>query len=141
MQVNSGADIHLQPMEDPTPEQVDVPKGGCDLIKDPMLEQAPGRNCGLMERGPRWSRFADMTSDPTGDPCWSSFFMKGCTPWKGPMLEQFVENCSLWEGPMLQKFVEDCLPWMGAHVGAREQCEEEGTVEITCDELTTTPGT
>ncbi|KAK4816220.1 hypothetical protein QYF61_013458 [Mycteria americana] len=30
MEVNSGADIHLQHMENPTPEQVDVLKGGCD---------------------------------------------------------------------------------------------------------------
>ena len=30
MEVNSGADIHLQPVEDPTLEQVDVPQGGCD---------------------------------------------------------------------------------------------------------------
>ncbi|GAB0203754.1 erbin-like [Grus japonensis] len=30
MEVNGGADIHLQPMEEPTLEQVDAPKGGCD---------------------------------------------------------------------------------------------------------------
>ncbi|KAK4821754.1 hypothetical protein QYF61_000815 [Mycteria americana] len=30
MEVHGGADIHLQPMEDPMPEQVDVPKGVCD---------------------------------------------------------------------------------------------------------------
>ena len=56
MQVNGGADIHLQPMEDPTPEQVDLPEGGCDPMgslhwsrllagpvnpwgEEPMLEQ------------------------------------------------------------------------------------------------------
>jgi len=33
MKVHGGADIHLQPVENPTPEQV------------------PGRTCGLMERG------------------------------------------------------------------------------------------
>ena len=32
MKVHSGADIHLQPVEDPTPEQVDAPKGGCDPV-------------------------------------------------------------------------------------------------------------
>ena len=31
-EVNGGADIHLQPMEDPTPEQVDAPEGGCDPV-------------------------------------------------------------------------------------------------------------
>jgi len=32
MEVHSAADTHLQPREDPTPEQVDVPKGGCDPV-------------------------------------------------------------------------------------------------------------
>ncbi|GAB0182393.1 hypothetical protein GRJ2_000704600 [Grus japonensis] len=30
MEVDGGADIHLQPMEDPAPEQVDALEGGCD---------------------------------------------------------------------------------------------------------------
>ncbi|GAB0208605.1 hypothetical protein GRJ2_003326200 [Grus japonensis] len=30
MEDDGRADIHLQPMEDPTLEQVDAPKGGCD---------------------------------------------------------------------------------------------------------------
>ncbi|KAM9591242.1 uncharacterized protein ACIBXB_006115 [Morphnus guianensis] len=94
MEVNGGADIHLQPLEDPTPEQVDVPDGGCDPI-----------------RRPRWSRFSGRTCNTTGDPLWSSPFLKDCTPWKGPMLEQFMKNCSPWEGPTLEKFMEDCLPW------------------------------
>ena len=46
------------------------------------------------------------------------------TPWKGPMLEQFMKNCSLWEGLTLEKFMEDCLPWEGPHAGAGEECEE-----------------
>ncbi|KAK4822884.1 hypothetical protein QYF61_021103 [Mycteria americana] len=32
MEVHGGADIHLQLVEDPTPEQVDVPEGGCDPV-------------------------------------------------------------------------------------------------------------
>ncbi|KAK4830527.1 hypothetical protein QYF61_011506 [Mycteria americana] len=67
MEVHGRADIHLQPVEDPMPEQVDVPEGGCDHMES------------------------------LG---WSSLFLKDCTPWKGPTLEQFVKNCSLWEGPM-----------------------------------------
>ena len=59
-----------------------------------------------------------------GDPRWSSLFLKDCTPWMGPMLEQFMKNCSLWEGLTLEKFVEDCLPWEGPHAGAGEECEE-----------------
>ena len=66
------------------------------------------------ERSPR-SRFSGRTCDPAGDPRWSSVLLKDCTPWKGPMLEQFVKNCSPWEGPTLEKFVEDCLPWVEPH--------------------------
>jgi len=52
--------------------------------------------------------------------------MKDCTPWKGPILEQFVKNYSPWEGLRLKKFLEDCL-----HVGVgdgpgvmmKSQCE------------------
>jgi len=57
-----------------------------------------------------------------GDPHWSSLFLRDCTPWKGPMLEQFVK---------------DCLPWEGPHAGARAECEEEGAAK-TCDQLTGT---
>ncbi|GAB0206558.1 AN1-type zinc finger protein 5-like [Grus japonensis] len=35
MENDGGADIHLQPMENPTPEQVDAPKGGCDPMGSP----------------------------------------------------------------------------------------------------------
>ena len=35
MEVHSGADIHLQPAEDPNPEQVDVPEGVCDPAESP----------------------------------------------------------------------------------------------------------
>lgn len=29
-------------------------------------------------------------------PSWSSIFLKGHTPWKGPTLEQILKNCSPW---------------------------------------------
>ncbi|CAM9264732.1 unnamed protein product, partial [Bubo scandiacus] len=44
MEVNSGADILLQPVEDPTPEQVNVPEGGCDPMGSPC------RTCDPVER-------------------------------------------------------------------------------------------
>ncbi|XP_049650093.1 AN1-type zinc finger protein 5-like isoform X1 [Accipiter gentilis] len=53
MEVNGGADIHLQPVEDPMVEQVDAPEGGCDPHGKPVLEQVPGRTCG--EKSPCWS--------------------------------------------------------------------------------------
>ena len=33
MEVHGGADIHLQPVEDPTPEQVDASEGGCNPMR------------------------------------------------------------------------------------------------------------
>ncbi|KAK4817118.1 hypothetical protein QYF61_027981 [Mycteria americana] len=92
-----------------------------------------------VERSPCRSRFSGRTCDPVGDPCGSSLFLKDCTLWKGPMLEQFLKNCSVWEGPMLEKFMKDCLPWEGPHAVAGEETEEEEGAETTCDELTATP--
>ncbi|GAB0183023.1 AN1-type zinc finger protein 5-like [Grus japonensis] len=137
MEDDGGADIHLQPMEDPMLEQVDAPKGGCDLMGS--MEQAAGRTCGKRQRSPRWSRFAGRTCDPVGDPQWSGLFLKDCTPWKGPMLEQLVKKFSLWEGLMLEKLVEDCLLREGPHAAPGEEREEEGAAETMCDELPTTP--
>ncbi|GAB0209697.1 potassium/sodium hyperpolarization-activated cyclic nucleotide-gated channel 1 [Grus japonensis] len=57
--------VALQPVEDPTVEQVDAPEGGCDF----------------MERSP----------------CWSSLFLKDCSPWEGLTLEKFMEDCLPWE--------------------------------------------
>ena len=94
VEVHSGADLHLQPGEDPTPEQGDArrrlgPVGSprwSRLLAGPV---APWR-----ERSPRWSRFSGRTCDPTGDPRWSSLCLK---------------DCSLGEGP---------------HAGAGEECDE-----------------
>ena len=91
------------------------------------------------ERSPHWSRFAGRACDPVGDPQWNSLFLKDCTPWKGPTLEQFVKNDShrrnSWRtvsrgrDPTLEqgKTVRSPPP------------EEEGAAETTCDELTATP--
>jgi len=58
-----------------------------------VLEQAPARTCGPMERGAqaRAGLLAGLV-----------------TPW-GPTLEQFVKSCSLWEGLPLEKFVQNSL--------------------------------
>ncbi|PKU42493.1 neurexin-3-hypothetical protein [Limosa lapponica baueri] len=124
MEVHGGADIHLQPMKDPTPDR-GMPKGGCDpvgslhwsgVLAGPM---APWK-----ERSPCWSRFAGRTCDPVGNANWTNLFLMDCSPWKGPTLEQFMKNCSLWEGLTLEKFMEDCLSWEGPHAGAGKECEE-----------------
>ena len=77
-------------------------------------------------RSLRWSRLLSRPVDPwreeptpeqvywqglwpRGDPRWSSLFLKDCTPWKGPTLEQFVKNCSPQKGPVLEKLMDNCL--------------------------------
>ncbi|GAB0203377.1 zinc finger and BTB domain-containing protein 5 [Grus japonensis] len=136
MEVNGKADIHLQPMENPMPEQVDAPEGGCGPWEAHVGASSWQDLWTRGERSPCWSRFAGRTCDPVGDSRWSSLFLKDCTLWKGLMLEQFMKNCSLWEGLMLEKFVEDCLLWVGLHIGVGA---EEGAAETMCDELTATP--
>ncbi|GAB0203908.1 zinc finger and BTB domain-containing protein 5 [Grus japonensis] len=124
MEIHGGADIHLQPVEDPTLEQLEVLEGGCDLVGSPCWSKLLAGPVACGERSPRWSRFAGRTCDPVGDPRWSSLFLKGCTLWKGPTLKRLVKNCSPWEGLTLEKLVEDCLPWEGPHAGAGAECEE-----------------
>jgi len=87
-----------------------------------MLEQAPGRTCG--ERISHWSRFSGRTCDLVGDSRWSCLFLKDCSQWKGPTLEQFLKDCSLWEGLTLEKFMGNYLPWEGPHAGGGAECEE-----------------
>jgi len=139
MEVNSGADLDLQPM-DCIPEQVGVPEGGCDSMGNTRWSRLLAGPVDLWrERTSHWSWFAGRTCDPMGDPHWSSLFLKEYSQWKGSTLEQFMKNCSLWEGLTLDKFMEDCLLWEGPHNGAEEECEEEGVVETMCDELTSNP--
>ncbi|NXL08435.1 RETR1 regulator, partial [Mesembrinibis cayennensis] len=85
MEVHGGADLHLQLVEDPTLEQVDAPKGGCDPMgslhwswllagpADPWRQRSPG-----------WGRFAGRACDPAGDPHWSSLFLKDRTHGRDP---------------------------------------------------------
>ncbi|XP_027506852.1 suppression of tumorigenicity 5 protein isoform X5 [Corapipo altera] len=51
------------------------------------------------ERNPLWSRFAVGTWDLGGNARWSRLFLKNCTLWKGPTLEQLMKNCSLGKEP------------------------------------------
>lgn len=65
----------LQPTELPTSQQVMGPEGSCNL----------------------WRTYAGAGS------WWSSLFLKDCSPWEGPMLEQFLNNCSPWQVFMLEQ--------------------------------------
>jgi len=43
MEVHGGADLHLQPMEDTTLEQIDAPEGGCDPVETPCWSRLLAR--------------------------------------------------------------------------------------------------
>ncbi|KAJ7396141.1 protein pxr1-like [Pitangus sulphuratus] len=100
MEVHSGAEIYLQPLKNPIPEQEDATKGGSDPVGNL-----------------HWIR---LLAGPVtvGYPCWSSLFLKDCTPWEAPMWEQFTKNCSL------EKFMKDCFLWVQPHTGTGEECEK-----------------
>jgi len=91
MEVNTGADIHLQPMEDchnrwmhpkKTVTQWGV-RAGAGAFQDQRI-------CG--ERSPRWSRFAGRACDCEGDPSWRSLFLKDCSPLGGLTLQRAVSH-------------------------------------------------
>ncbi|OPJ76350.1 hypothetical protein AV530_014056 [Patagioenas fasciata monilis] len=109
MDIHDRAHIHLQPMEDQSRQM--HPKGICDPV----------------ERSPRWSRFSGRTCGPTGDPCWSSLFLKDCTLWTGSMLEQFVTSCSPWKDPCWRSSLRTVSCWwdptleQGKRVRRKEQ--------------------
>jgi len=62
MEVHGGEDIHLQPVDDPMPEQIDAPEGGCDP-KESLC----------------WSRLLEGPMDPWKEEptleqvCWQDF--------------------------------------------------------------------
>ncbi|PKU37285.1 hypothetical protein llap_12411 [Limosa lapponica baueri] len=66
----TAAQPETQPVEDHGGEGIHTA-----VHEEPMLEQAPGR-----------------THGPVGDQCWSNPFLKDCTLWKGPILEQFLKS-------------------------------------------------
>ncbi|GAB0208778.1 AN1-type zinc finger protein 5-like [Grus japonensis] len=70
LEVNGGVDIHLQPMEDHTPEQVDAPEGGCDPVESP-----------------HWSRLLAGPATHGEEPTLEQVFWQDLWPSGGPTLE------------------------------------------------------
>ena len=62
MKIHSGADLHLQPVE------------------DPMLEQGVARRRLRSPGEPTLEQSSDRTPGPVGEPHCSSLFLKDCTP-------------------------------------------------------------
>ncbi|GAB0192392.1 zinc finger and BTB domain-containing protein 5 [Grus japonensis] len=97
-------------MENPTPEQVEAPEGGCGPWEAHAGASSWPDRWTREEGSPRQGRFAGRTCDPVGDPTLEQFAPEGLHPMEETMLEQFVKDCSLWERLMLEKFVKDCSP-------------------------------
>ncbi|KAK4830770.1 hypothetical protein QYF61_013259 [Mycteria americana] len=106
MEDHSGGDIHIA-----AHGGLHGRAGVCALKKavTPSAHTGAGswQDLWPIKRSPHRSSLSGRTCGPVGDPCWSSPCLKDCTPWKEPMLEQFLKNCSPWEGPMLEKFIKD----------------------------------
>ncbi|RMC07197.1 hypothetical protein DUI87_16653 [Hirundo rustica rustica] len=113
-----GAEIHLQTMEDPTPEQVGAPE---EVVTH--WEGCAGAGswqclCPCGERSLGWSRFAGTTCDPMENPRWSSLLLEdSSTLWKEPMLERLGKYCSQWDTPTLA-FMKDYFQCVGPPAGA-----------------------
>ncbi|RMC14067.1 hypothetical protein DUI87_09155 [Hirundo rustica rustica] len=76
MEIHGGAEIHLQPLEDPLLEQLDAQKS--KILAGPM---DPREKEHVVEQD-----------------CWQELV----TTWEAPTLEQFVNSCSLWKGFRLE---------------------------------------
>ncbi|GAB0191968.1 EH domain-containing protein 4 [Grus japonensis] len=99
---DGGADIHLQPLEDPMPEQVETPEGGCDPMGSPC-----------------WSKLlvgpvAPWREEPMPEQvCWQDLSPRG-----GPTLEQSVpEGLHPVEGTYAGAVREELQPVGRTHVG------------------------
>ncbi|GAB0186948.1 EH domain-containing protein 4 [Grus japonensis] len=127
VEVHGEAVIHLQPVEDPTLEQVEAPEGGCDAVGSLQWNKLVAGPVAPWREEPMLEQVCWQDLRPHGGPMLQLLFLKDCTSWKRLMLEQFMKNCSLWEGReglTLEKLVEDCLPWEEPHAGAGEEWEE-----------------
>lgn len=85
-------------------------------------KNVPNGSCNS-SRSQHWSRFSGFfICDPMEDLCWSMLCLKDFTPWKRPILEQFMKNCSPQEreGLIFVEFEEDYLPWKNTQTGAGE---------------------
>ncbi|KAK4827851.1 hypothetical protein QYF61_022001 [Mycteria americana] len=101
MEVHSRADIHLQPVEDPTLQQVDMSQGKLQPMEDPMQKQAPGRSCSL------WRRVHAGAS-----------FLAGPVAWERPTLEQSIsEGLHPMERTHTGAVLQELQPIERTHVG------------------------
>ncbi|GAB0208833.1 hypothetical protein GRJ2_003349000 [Grus japonensis] len=68
-------------MEDPTPEQVEAPEGGCGPMGSPRWSKLlAGPVDPWRERSPHQSRFSGRTCDPVGDPALEQSAPEGLHP-------------------------------------------------------------
>ncbi|GAB0186392.1 hypothetical protein GRJ2_001104500 [Grus japonensis] len=82
-------------MEDPTPEQVEAPEGGCGPWEAHVGASSWQHLWTRGEGSPRQGRFAGRTCDPVGDPMLEQFAPEGLHPMEETTLEQFVKVCTL----------------------------------------------
>ncbi|GAB0183450.1 AN1-type zinc finger protein 5-like [Grus japonensis] len=124
MEDDGGADIHLQPMEDPTLEQVEAPEGGCG-----PWEACAGASSWQDlwthgERSPHQGRFAGRTCDPVGDPTLEQFAPEGLHPMEGTHAGAVCEELQPMGRTHIGEVHGGLSPMGGTHAGAGAECEE-----------------
>jgi len=90
MEVHGGADTH------PAACGGSYARVGGHALKEAATHREP-----TQEGASSWQKLQLVDGSPqTGAGLLAGVVtLKGCTPWKGPMLEQLLKNCSLREGP------------------------------------------
>lgn len=114
-EVHNGAEIHLQPQENPMPENTDVPEEICSLWRE--VHRGAVFWAGAVARGA--PRLKQSTCEELH-------------PETGFMTEQFLKNSSPCEAPRLKKLLKDCTLWTWSNAAAEEDCEEEWAAVMKC---------
>lgn len=118
----------LQSLEDPTPEQIDMPSQKLQPMDSLCLRGLLMGNC-LPLKGAHIVAGFLAVFVTCGRPMVEQCIPEGLYPMEKTHAGAVLQEFSLWEGPILKKFMKSCLLWEGPHTGEREECNYEGASE------------
>ncbi|GAB0190524.1 mitochondrial enolase superfamily member 1 [Grus japonensis] len=105
------------PVEDPTPEQVEAPEGGCGPWEAHVGASSWQDLWTRGERSPRQGRFAGRTCDPVGDPTLEQFAPEGLHPMGETHVGAVHEELHPMEETHAGAVREELQPMGETHVG------------------------
>ncbi|KAK4807231.1 LOW QUALITY PROTEIN: hypothetical protein QYF61_024351 [Mycteria americana] len=112
------------------------------VVKDCLLWEGPhaGAREEREEEGVTEMKCYGLTATPIPHPpCAARWIRKDGEKIEGRQEELWIKDCTPWRGPTLEQFVKYCILQEGPHAGAGEEHKEEGAAEMKCYELTSTP--